>query len=377
MKYMGSKRMMLQNGLGDVLDREILSAKRFVDLFAGTGAVSMYVARQRAIPVRAFDTQDYSVALTAAVLSREAAFRWRISWNAWLRRATKQLRPKRVSNINVITHAIVKRARDWCKRRRTPITRAYGGYYFSPKQAVWLDALRATLPVREPARAIALAALIRAASQCAASPGHTAQPFSAKRTARAFLLEAWSRDVVERTKKAFERISAESAQRRGSAAKADANDMAKKLRKGDLVFIDPPYSGVHYSRFYHVLETVARGRCGDVTGNGRYPPTIERPYSRYSVISEARKALSNLFATVASRKARTIVTFPVHKCSNGLSGRIVRNEAKKFFAIHEQRVKSRFSSLGGIGRERGGSTARAAHAGAKELILVLSPRRND
>src|SRR5438552_2360528 len=95
------------------------------------------------------------------------------------------------------------------------------------------------------------------------------------------------------------------------------------------------------SRFYHVLETVARGECGKVSGTGRYPEFKNRPWSRYSVATEAEKALSELFDTVSSRKTRTIVTFPVHKCSNGLSGRIVRNLARKYFNIDEQIVKSR------------------------------------
>jgi adenine-specific DNA-methyltransferase len=187
-------------------------------------------------------------------------------------------------------------------------------------------------------------------------------------------LEAWSRNVLTRTKREFELIAKDSVQRRGSVHTGDANEVAKTLRKGDVVFVDLPYSGVHYSRFYHVLETVARGDCGEVSGNGRYPPAKERPRSRFSVSSEAREALGELFESVSSCKARTIVTFPVHKCSNGLSGRIVRNEARKYFKIKEQRVKSRFSSLGGIGKERGGATARAARMRAKELILVLSPK---
>jgi adenine-specific DNA-methyltransferase len=374
MKYMGSKREMLQNGLGVVLDRETRSASRFVDLFAGSGVVALYVARKRAIRVRAVDAQDYSAALVNAVLHRQTPFAWEMSWRKWLERANTKVGLTRVPQVTQITHAIVGDCRAWCTKRKTPLTRAYGGYYFSPQQSLWLDALRVTAPVKEPARAIAIAALIRAASQCAASPGHTAQPFRATRTARPFLLEAWSRDVVQRTKKAFEMIAKDSVQKCGSAHSDDANEAARTVRKGDLVFIDPPYSGVHYSRFYHVLETIARGNCGKVSGAGRYPPSSERPWSRYSVTSEARNALAELFQIVSSRGARTIVTFPIHKCSNGLSGRIVRNEARKYFKIREQRVKSRFSSMGGIGKERGGATARAARTRAKELILVLTPK---
>ena len=66
-------------------------------------------------------------------------------------------------------------------------------------------------------------------------------------------------------------ISLQFASKKGSAVVADANATAKTLKAGDIAFIDPPYSGVQYSRFYHVLETVAKGECGVVSGTGRYP----------------------------------------------------------------------------------------------------------
>src|SRR5207245_3922435 len=101
--------------------------------------------------------------------------------------------------------SIVADFRDWCNGQgELPITNAYGGHYYSPRQAVWIDALRANLPSREPAKTVAHAALIQAASQCAAAPGHTAQPFQPTRTAKRFIEEAWSKDIVAKTKTAFE-----------------------------------------------------------------------------------------------------------------------------------------------------------------------------
>ncbi len=366
---------MLNNGLSDVLDRELNSAMRFVDLFAGSGAVSLHVARNSNIPICAIDTQDYSAALINAVVRRKRAFDYKPTFNAWVRRAKLKISKYRVPNPKKITIVKIKRLRAWCGKRPNAITRAYGGYYFSPKQATWFDALRSTLPSKEPAKSIALAALINAASRCAASPGHTAQPFRPTRTAKKYLLEAWSRDVIKCTEKAFQSIATDSAQRKGVAQVNDANKIAARLKPGDLAFIDPPYSGVHYSRFYHVLETIARGSCGDVTGAGRYPPAAERPWSRFSVQTESRKALDELLKLASLRRAKTIVTFPLHKCSNGLSGRIVRNVSKKYFRIKEQTVKGRLSSLGGVGGKRKGAAGRAARKRSKELILTLTPKR--
>lgn len=374
MKYMGSKRAMLQNGLGELLDRRAADARRFVDLFAGSGAVAIHVARRLPIPVLAFDLQRYSVVLTDAVVRRQAPLRWQPVWEDWLERASAQFKGRRIPTTEKITQPMVIEVRAWCDdQKELPITKAYGGHYFSPRQAVWIDAFRETLPSNEPAKTVALAALIQASSQCAAAPGHTAQPFQPTRTAKRFIEEAWSRDIAAKTKAAVESLGCQFAQRPGESKVANANEAAWGLQKGDLAFIDPPYSGVHYSRFYHVLETIAHRGCGPVTGVGRYPAPEFRPRSKYSVSSESAAALSDLLWVVASRGARAILTFPDHDCSNGLSGDSVREIAAKHFRIRERQIESKFSTLGGIGDCRCDKTGRAARRYAKELILLLSP----
>lgn len=375
MKYMGSKRTMLQNGLGQLLSREIGTAHRFVDLFAGSGAVAIHVARQFAIPVRAFDLQSYSAVLAGAVVSRRGKLDWEPLWNDWYHRAENRFNVENVPTAPRLIKRIVGEFRIWCGKQTTlPITKAYGGHYFSPQQAVWIDAMRTSLPEKEPAKTVALAALIQAASRCAAAPGHTAQPFQPTRTAKPFLVEAWKNDIVQRVKNSFSVLAGQFARKIGEAYVEDANTAAKQLRKNDLVFIDPPYSGVHYSRFYHVLETIAHGTCDEVSGVGRYPAREFRPRSEYSLKSGSSEALGELLETVASHGAKAILTFPDHDCSNGLSGKSVRKIAAKHFRIRGKRVKSKFSTLGGIGDAGNDESSRAACQPAKELILVLEPR---
>lgn len=375
MKYMGSKRAMLLNGLGDLLERETKGMTRFIDLFVGSGVVAIHVAKKYDMPVVAYDLQKYSAILTNAVIRRKSKLQGEKIWERWEKRAKKFMRGKRIPLATVPTKSAVDEIRKWCaKQSGYPITRAYGGHYFSASQAFWIDALRKSLPVKEPARTVALAALIQSASQCAAAPGHTAQPFQPTRTGRRFLQEAWAKDIIGHTKKALLLLSDQHVKRVGEAKVADANKAASQVKKGDVVFVDPPYSGVHYSRFYHVLETIARGRCGNVSGVGRYPPPRQRPRSKYSMQSESREALDVLFERISSRGAKAIVTFPAHNCSNGLSGNIVRKAAEKHFNVKVDNVKSKFSTLGGIGIKRNNFKHRAARHDAKELMLVLEPK---
>lgn len=366
---------MLQNGLGELLGREVIGARRFVDLFAGSGAVAVHIARRFAIPVLAFDLQQYSTVLTNAVVSRQVKLDWQTTWNEWECRAQAHLNTAKIPTAPKLTQAIVAEFRSWCDEQAgLPISKAYGGHYFSPQQAVWIDALRANLPQTEPANTVALAALIQAASQCAAAPGHTAQPFQPTRTAKFFLAEAWSKDIVSRTRAAFEILAGQFAQEPGGADVCDANQAAGLLQAGDLAFIDPPYSGVHYSRFYHVLETIAKGACGEVSGIGRYPAPAFRPRSKYSVGSESEEALEDLLETIALRGARAILTFPDHVCSNGLCGDSVREIAADHFRVREKEVHSKFSTLGGTGGSDGAQRGRVARHHASELMLVLEPK---
>ncbi|EHR00085.1 DNA adenine methylase [Bradyrhizobium sp. WSM471] len=376
MKYMGSKRSMLRNGLGTLLDREVPKATRFVDLFAGSAAVASHVAQRFDIEVVATDLQTYSVILANAIVSRKRTFDPQRLWDNWFRRASEFSKQHQSTPClpATVSKRIVRSQREWCERQALPITSAYGGHYFCAAQAVWIDALRNTLPGDRNRRCVALAALIRAASHCAASPGHTAQPFQPTITAIRFLEEAWRRDVVGQTKKELIELATLSAQRVGHAKKIDANLMALQLQAGDLVFIDPPYSGVHYSRFYHVLETIARGERIEVSGVGRYPPERQRPRSRYSVQSESENAFDDLLGAIAKKRAAVIVTFPDHSCSNGLSGDQVKKIAARHFKVRKKSVASHFSTLGGTSDNRGNKAGRNARRPARELILHLTPR---
>ena len=377
MKYMGSKRAMLQNGLGELLDREveINGMSRFVDLFAGSGAVAIHVAKQFPIHVLAFDLQKYSAVIAGAVIEREQQFDWEEVWLKWEKRALARYSKIRLPKDKTLTRAVVTDYRKWSGNQDDlRITKAYGGYYYSPQQAGLIDALLDSLPERGHTRKAALAALIKAASRCAAAPGHTAQPFQPTRSAKPFLRDAWNRDIVQITKTIFISLAGQFARQRGEAKVLDANIAAKKLGEGDIAFIDPPYSGVHYSRFYHVLETIARCKDVEVSGEGRYPAPEFRPRSKYSVMTEAPAALSDLFCTIASRGAKAIITFPHDKCSNGLSGYKVRSIAEKYFLVERASVSSRLSTLGGRGDNKNRESGRAARRHTRELMLVLKPK---
>jgi len=376
MKYMGSKRAMLQNGLGSLILEESRKADRVVDLFCGAGSVVRFAAEMTNMPVLAIDLQQYSIILANAILKKINSIDSSDLEKKWLQKV-EDLRLKsklwdKAQNLSAkldvrAARSYVNRCRELCEQNSNigPIWNAYGGYYFSPEQAITFDYMLNNLPNKQIDRIMCQASLIITAMRCVASPGHTAQPFQPTRTARKYLLDSWSRDPVEVCKTALKEVCSQYARTLGEAYVADAVNEAGKLKSSDLVIVDPPYTGVQYSRFYHVLETLARGDCGNVSGAGRYPAIEERPQSDFSNAGQSRTALESLLINLSKSGSTVIFTFPEGECSSGLSGDIVFEEAKKHFRIDKKIVRGKFSTLGGNQKKR------ASRKDSSELILLM------
>lgn len=372
---------MLGNGLGEVLGEHRPGKGRFVDLFAGSGAVAWHMGTRYPVACVANDLQAYSGVLAGSVLYRVGPLEGASLWKRWHAQAVLLFNDYRPSTSDMPDAGVrrkqdVVRGRVWCARfPENTYIHAYGGHYFSPEQALWIESLRRSLPREAAQRKTCLASLIMAASSCASAPGHTAQPFQPTVSSIPHIRQSWGKDLCGEVAKFLERLSPMYARKRGSVSKLDALSVAAALNADDLVFIDPPYSSVQYSRFYHVLETIATGKVMPVTGAGRYPDKTLRPVSDFSLKTRATSALDELFTAVASKGASAIVTFPNHDCSNGISGTGVQTLAKHHFDVKRIAVSCRFSTLGGPPDTSGDK--RGARISTKELILVLSPRRGN
>ncbi|WP_232448334.1 DNA adenine methylase [Burkholderia ubonensis] len=375
MKYMGHKGKLLPL-LGEILKTEAVNASKIADPFCGSGAVSWYMAQETDKVILSGDLQSFAVARAAAVVERTKTINPTRVTTRWFEsarnvvdnivsqfpNAARSIHPE--ISISEIQN-IVKRSRTFCDEvlpplfakmhGHFPMTQAYGGHYFSPLQAIEIDALRQTLPKSSETRKACLAALVEAASRCAAAPGHTAQPFQPTKTAAKFIAEAWNRNVWQLVSHALQNIASTHATVKGATCLGDYRKCISLLEPGDLVFADPPYSDVHYSRFYHVLETLTRGKHITVTGVGRYPPISQRPSSNFSQKGQAFSAAQRLIDTCWEKEVNLVLTFPADKASNGLSTRdFVDMGRGKFRSIEVEQVNSTFSTLGGKSSNRGG-----------------------
>jgi adenine-specific DNA methylase len=389
MKYMGHKGKMLPV-LGDILLHYSDGVEKIADPFCGSAAVSWFLAENTDKEIISGDIQSFAVARAKAVVERTESFAPDRMIKSWFAKATilvEKVASHFPNNLRSIEpnlsepkqiKKVVTQSRTFCHEvlpvvfddlgGAWPISKAYGGYYYSPVQALIFDALRQCLPSDRAKRKVALAALVEAVSRAAAAPGHTAQPFQPTASSAKYIIEAWARNPWALVKNAVDEISSRTSQVKGKGVVGDFRKTIARLNEGDLVFADPPYSGVHYSRFYHALETVTRGTEFEPEGNGRYPSIDERPSSDFSKKTTAIDAARQLLDACSEKRAKLILTFPTTGASNGLEARDYVEYGRALFSgIHIEEVASDFSTLGGNKRHR------EARQACRESIICFTP----
>jgi len=386
---MGNKGKML-SALGDIISYHSKNAERIADPFCGSAVVSWHLAETTSKEIISGDIQSFAVARARAVIERSESINPESMLNHWFYRAGVVVDsvashfPNHLKSIEpdltepTLIKRVVNQSRTFCQdvlpvvfqdfEGSWPISKAYGGHYFSPSQALVFDALRQTLPSDSAKRKIAIAALVEATSKAAASPGHTAQPFQPTISSAKYIIEAWLRNPWSLVESAVRDIASRSANAKGKGIIGDFTKTICHLQAGDLVFADPPYSGVHYSRFYHVLETITRGNEFEPEGNGRYPALQDRPSSAFSKKSEAYAAAGKLLESCAKRGLILVLTFPTEGASNGLlADDFVEMGKSQFSKIQIEEVQTDFSTLGGNKKHR------AARKSCGESIISFLP----
>lgn len=379
---MGSKLGLLSGQLGEILHREAAKGDRFVDLFAGSASVSHFVAEEIRVPVLSIDLQHFSSPLALSITGRTSAMDPVGLRQTWIRGSRQTL--NRDAKVEIALHASrspsktsigeARRLYSANSSHKSFILRHYGGHYFSPIQALAMDHLFKNLPSDPKELNVAKAALLRAASNCAAAPGHTAQPFQPTPTLLPYIRGAWAKNIFEECEKEINAISLRSAKAVGSAVVANGIAFTKKLKLGDVVFCDPPYSNAQYSRFYHVLEGIAIGGWPSVGGAGRAPSRELRSTSTFSNVGSSYLALEQLFTGLRNAGATAVMTFPAGEASNGLSGNAVKKLAGESFKVEATIVPHTHSTLGGSKAVLKASDLRGSRRQLDELVLILRPK---
>lgn len=342
--YLGSK-LRLVDAIRSRLDELDPSGGGVCDLFAGSGTVSLALSRERTVV--AADIQEYSRVLCSAILqpgnlSGDAISGFRESVSAKHRDLAPCLAPlveyeeealARSPHdpsplCDLIEHGSLlsgKSARGRlglaltetaARIERYPssflATRYFGGAYFSFRQALYLDCVLDTIgQLPAPDRDTYLATLLSTASDLVNSVGKQfAQPLRPRKAdglVKQHLISQISRDRClspERTLAGWLTRYGELPQGgRHKAVRADYREALADLKDVSVIYADPPYTRDHYSRFYHVLETLCLRDHPTVStttirrkgGLSRGLYRTDRHQSPFCIKRQAPQAFADLF----------------------------------------------------------------------------------
>jgi adenine-specific DNA-methyltransferase len=222
--------------------------------------------------------------------------------------------------------------------------------YFGLRQAASIDSIRYAIDRARDTGALddgecdwALMALLQAASCASASPGHFAQ-YLRPGTESGFrrILSQRRRDIWGQFlhEASLLRPYGTRLWRKGNAAlQGDALTLGERLDElgveSAVIYADPPYSKDHYSRYYHVLETLVLYDHPKAEGAGRYRP--DRFATPFSIKSKVEDAMEEFCEMVGERGFTLILSYP----SNGLLNGVCGIDPTEILARHFERVRIR------------------------------------
>lgn len=331
--YLGSKLRLTDSICEYIAD---LSDGPVCDLFSGSGTVSLALSKSH--DVLAADIQEYSRVLCTALLQPSSISDQDVAhllaraerYQAESERCIEPLleyeriamrkadsRPELLADL--VDHgslmggevsgplgAAVTATKRRLKKAGSSLmaTRYFGGRYFSFQQAIFIDSI-----LNENAGATYSAALLSTASEIVNSIGKQfAQPMRPRRSDGSVKLHLIRQMCRDRTQNATEVFTAWLARYRAirqsrphRVVRGDYREVLKSAQDIAVIYADPPYTRDHYSRFYHVLETLCLQDWPEVTSTFETGPVSrglyrsERHQSPFCIKSQAPGAFAELF----------------------------------------------------------------------------------
>ncbi len=325
-KYMGSKSKIMTfvlNGINEVYD-----GRPICDLFAGSGSLAGAIGQQAS--VFSNDIQAYS-GILADTYNRTFKDSGTPSAKELvsLAGAIVESRPRKVradyskpmtlTEFNMLENEQQSLIDKKFSYYWHLFAKNYSGTWWSYEQCLWIDALREVAEgfKERPIYPAILSSLMFAMAYASQGTGHYAQYRDAK-TDSSFrdILTYRRRSISQYFQRKYDDVlSYVPDQPTQIVHKTTALDFKECLSnfEGGTVYADPPYCFVHYSRFYHALETLVlydfpklQVQKGSVV-KGRYRE--ERHQSPFCIKSKVRGAFKDLFEGVEKSQSSLVLSY--------------------------------------------------------------------
>lgn len=323
LKYMGSKREIIDFVKESINSLEVKDGW-LCDLFAGTGIVSGSLKGD--YNIHANDVQQYSSVLSYTYLSKlkgnvaSTAINQIYSEVADIVNEFKLKYSKFTFDYSLVTNfeqfKLLEQNQQSLLNESFDLgfhlfTKYYSGTYWSFNQCIWIDSIRAVAEKYngKPEYYAILSSLIYSMSYASQSTGHYAQ-------FRDVTIENMSDIMIYRKKEIwpnFEKKFNDVTQningntRDFRVTTLDYIDCLRIIDPNSIIYADPPYQSVHYSRFYHALETLIKYDYPKVYYKGRYRD--DRHQSPFCKKTTVKKAFLMLFEAVKHKKSHLVLSY--------------------------------------------------------------------
>jgi adenine-specific DNA methylase len=422
--YLGSKLRAL-SPIVAAIDRLDSTGAAVCDLFAGSGTVAYALSQRRR--VIAVDIQEYSATICGALLNPApmvagAQFAERVRSSTSFAELTKAARPLLELEQRALAAAaagdlqpmadileegaLVRldygHSASWAPLRRAQeqaatqlgylgtsavCLRHFGGVFFSYAQALAFDAARLEIGRCAGDPSSLLAPLLTAMSHAVNTVGKQfAQPLrlrskggQLKKHLRAKVLADRAVDAIGLLADAIDSYRLLKRPLEGhEVICADYRTALGGMKGGvGVVYADPPYTRDHYSRYYHVLETIARGDEPEIAvsnlGGGaqlsRGLYRADRHQSDFCIRSKAPEAFRALFRGVREAGAPLVLSYSDFDAGEDAHPRVV--DIQQVVALAEEyfaRVEVEELSLFNYSKLNHGTLHKGAE-GTKELLI--------
>ena len=378
LNYLGSKLRLL-----DFIEENVRKVTPndtgVCDLFAGSGCVSYKLSML--FPVVACDIQHYSKVICDALLQpstlteetikafmseiKDSKSLLRDVFTPLIRLEEKAIRnenlelltdivehgslevnnlEKEESQISPVQNQIYEKLRKaGLIGKKSLISRYYGGVYFSYSQAVQLDVIMDSIRhyPNTTDKNVLLAALLSTTSDIACTVGkHFAQPIKARDSKGKIKKLVYNKAIKDKTidvSALFEDwlrkyVSLPMGKYNNTILQGDYMECLKTLPDSvKTIYADPPYTRDHYSRFYHVLETIALDDVPEIStvkihgsthvSNGIYRKV--RHQSPFCIRSKAPKAFEDMFKFISESNRNLLLSYSPYDVTKKSHPRVV------------------------------------------------------
>lgn len=200
-------------------------------------------------------------------------------------------------------------------------TTYYASSYFGINQAIDIDSIRYAIDMfdNENKKSILLCCLFYAMKECVFSKdGHMAQPLNPEKYASRMLKQR-SKSIIQLMFKKLTEFLSNSFVDTQKSNKAFNLDFVELLTQKNIcneigfVYADPPYTDMQYSRYYHLLNTIAKYDYPELSiNNGKYSVglyTVGRFQSKLSQRSNALQKFTLLMDYCKKNKKNLAISF--------------------------------------------------------------------